>query len=216
MRLKRRLAYPSRLVGLRRPSRSSASRLGSSTVSRSGKPDTAAEYPEPLCLARGQGVLQRHLGGRYSPFLARMGSCARPSISAGLWFSLAPAVFAGCRQSLLTDGPSRYYPCTPCVGAWTHTPPSPVGAFALFFPTDIGLASRETRSAKRNYPCPATSPGSCFSRLQSFATFRLLRSLGPRIAPTAPPRGSEQLGRLHHALPGQLPVSSCGIAPCLI
>src|SRR6516225_3295360 len=55
-----------------------------------------------------------------------------------------------------------------------------------------------------------------FSGLQSFATFRLLRSLGPRIAPTAPPRGSEQLGRLHHALPGQLPVSSCGIATCLI
>ena len=130
--------------------------------------------------------------------------------------SLAPAVFADCRQSLLTDGPSRYYPCTPCVGAWTHTPPFPMGALALFFPTDIGLASRETRSAKRNYPCPATSPGSCFSRLQSFATFRLLRSLDPRIAPTAPPRGSEQLGRLHHALPGQLPVSSCGIATCLI
>ena len=101
-------------------------------------------------------------------------------------------------------------------GAWTHTPPSPVGALALFFPTDIGLASRETRSADRNYPCPATSPGSSFSRLQSFATFRLLRSLDPRIAPTAPPRGSEQLGRLHHALPGQLPVSSCGIATCLI
>ena len=141
---------------------------------------------------------------------------ARPSISAGLWFSLAPAVFAGCRQSLLTDGPSRYYPCTPCVGAWTHTPPSPVGALALFFPTDIGLASRKTRSANRNYPCPATSPGSSFSGLQSFATFRLLRSLGPRIAPTAPPYGSGQLGRLHHALPSQLPVSSCGIATCLI
>jgi hypothetical protein len=145
-----------------------------------------------------------------------MGSCARPSISAGLWFSLVPAVFAGCRQSLLTDGPSRYYPCTPCVGAWTHTPPSPVGALALFFPTDIGLASQETRSANRKYPCSATSSGSVFSRLQSFATFRLLRSLGPRIAPTAPPRGSGQLGRLHHALPGQLPVSSCGIATCLI
>jgi hypothetical protein len=29
-------------------------------------------------------------------------------------------------------------------------------------------------------------------------------------------RGSGQLGRLHHALPGQLPVPSCGIATCLI
>ena len=177
---------------------------------------TAAEYPEPLCLAQGQGVLQRHLGGRYSSFFAHMGSCARPSISAGLWISLVPAVFAGCRQSLLTDGPSRYYPCTPCVGAWTHTPPSPVGALALFFPTDLGLALRETRSAKRNYPCHATSTGSGFSRLQSFAFFRLLRSLGPRIAPTAPPHGNGQLGRLHHALPGQLPAPSCGIATCLI
>ena len=103
-----------------------------------------------------------HLGGRYSSFLALTGSCARPSISAGLWFSLVPAVFAGCRQSLLTDGPSRRYPCTPCVGAWTHTPPSPVGALALFFPTGIGLALRETRSANRNYPCDATSSGSVF------------------------------------------------------
>lgn len=127
----------------------------------------------------GPECLTTHLGGCYSSFLARMGSCARPSISAGLWFSLVPAVFAGCRQSLLTAGPSRYYPCAPCVGAWTHTPPSPVGALALFFPTDIGLALRETRSANRNYPCPATSPGSSFSRLQSFATFRLLRSARP-------------------------------------
>ena len=162
------------------------------------------------------GCLPRHLGGRYSSFFAPTGSCARPSISAGLWISLVPAVFAGCRQSLLTDGPSRYYPCTPCVGAWTHTPPSPVGALALFFPTDIGLASRETRSADRNYPCPATSPGSNFRGCSHSLSFRLLRSLDPRIAPTAPPRGSEQLGRLHHALPGQLPVSSCGIATCLI
>ena len=201
---------------MRRPSQSSAARLSSSAVSGGAKPYTAAEYPEPLCLALGQGVLHRHLGGRYSSFLAPMGSCARPSASAGLWFSLVPAVFAGCRQSLLTDGPSRHYPCTPGVGAWTHTPPSPVGALALCFPTDIGLALRQTRSAKRNYPCNATSPGSCFSGLQSFATFRLPRSLGPRIAPTAPPRGSRQLGRLHHALPGQLPVPSCGIATCLI
>ena len=56
-RLKRRLAYPSRLVGLRRPSRSSALRRGSSAVSGGAKPATAAEYPEPLCLALGQGVL---------------------------------------------------------------------------------------------------------------------------------------------------------------
>jgi hypothetical protein len=122
-----------------------------------------------------------------------MGSCARPRTSACLWLSLVHAVFAGCRQSLLVDGPSRHYPCTPCVGAWTHTPPSQVGALALFFPTDLGLALRETRSAKRNYPCYATSTGSCLSGLQSFASFRLLRSLGPRIAPTAPPHGNGQL-----------------------
>jgi hypothetical protein len=173
-------------------------------VSGRAKLYTAAQYPEPLCLALCQGVFQRHLGGRYSSFIAHMGSCARPPTSACLWLSLVHAVFAGCRQSLLVDGPSRHYPCTPCVGAWTHTPPSPVGALALFFPTDLGLALRETRSAKRNYPCYATSTGSCLSGLQSFASFRLLRSLGPRIAPTAPPHGNGQLGRLHHALPGSV------------
>lgn len=145
--------------------------------------------------------MNRHLRGRYSSFLAPTGSCARPPTSACLWLSLVQTVFAGCRQSLLAGGPSRHYPCTPCVGAWTHTPPLLMGALALFFPISIGLASGKTCSAKRNYPCDAISTGAVLSGLQSFAIFRLLRSLGPRIAPTAPPCGDGQLGRVHHALP---------------
>ena len=56
-------------------------------------------------------------------------------------------VLAGCCRSLLGDGPSRHYPCTPCVGAWTHTPPSPAGAFAHFFPEGVGLCAGERRLA---------------------------------------------------------------------
>ncbi len=50
-------------------------------------------------------------------------------------------VFAGCRPSLLGDGPSRRYLCNPCVGAWTLTPPCSSGALARFFPEDSGFTS---------------------------------------------------------------------------
>jgi len=77
-------------------------------------------------------------------------------------------VFAGCRQSLLGDGPSRHYLCNPCMGAWTPTPWRSHGAFTRFFPSDIGLTLHLTRLAHQNYPCNATSTGGSFSRLQSF------------------------------------------------
>jgi hypothetical protein len=53
--------------------------------------------------------------------------------------SLFQRVFAGCHQSLLEIGPSRRYLCNPCIGAWTLTPRCFFGAFARFFPKNIGL-----------------------------------------------------------------------------
>jgi hypothetical protein len=52
---------------------------------------------------------------------------------------VARRVFAGCRQSLLRDGPSRPYLCDPCVGARTPTPPRSSAACVRFFTKDTGL-----------------------------------------------------------------------------
>ncbi len=88
------------------------------------------------------------------------------SLPAPRW-SLGHQVFAGCRQSLLGDGPSRHYLCNPCIGAWTHTPPCSSDACAHFFSENTGLTPRETRSAREKFPA-ATSAGSVISGLQSF------------------------------------------------
>jgi hypothetical protein len=48
-------------------------------------------------------------------------------------------VFAGCRQSLLRDGPSRHCLCDPCVGARTPTPPRSSAACVRFFAENTGL-----------------------------------------------------------------------------
>ena len=82
--------------------------------------------------------------------------------------SLFQRVFAGCRQSLLVDAPSRRYLHNLCIGAWTPTPRCSSGALARFFPEDNGLTSKGTRSAHRKYPDNATSTGNAISGLQSF------------------------------------------------
>jgi hypothetical protein len=103
-----------------------------------------------------------HIRGHYPSFIAHPHSCARPKPSRRLQLSLIRRVFAGCCQSLLGDGPSRHYPCNPCVGAWTPTPQCPPGAFARFFLEGTGLTSDVTRSAHQTYPCNATSTGNLF------------------------------------------------------
>ena len=50
-------------------------------------------------------------------------------------------VLAGCCHPLLVMGPSRHYPCKPCGGDRTLTPPCPPGASAHFFPGCVGLTS---------------------------------------------------------------------------
>jgi hypothetical protein len=62
--------------------------------------------------------------------------------------------------------------------------------------------------------CHATSAGRIFRGCSHSLIFRLLRSLGLQVAPTATPHGVGQPGRLHHAPPGGLPTPGCGIATC--
>ena len=127
---------------------------------------------------------QSHLRRHYSPFIAPTGSCVRPSPSHRLVF-LVRRVFAGCHQSLLGDGPSRHYLCNPCVGAWTHTPPCPPGAYTHFFPESNGLTPQETRSAHDTIPAMRLPQGAGFRGCSHSFTFRLLHSLGLQVAPTA-------------------------------
>ena len=88
-----------------------------------------------------RGDLAGHLGGRYPSVIAPTSPCARPKPSARLGFRLVRAVFAGCCQPLLGDGPSRRYLCDPCVGARTHTPPHSSAACVRYFTEDAGLTS---------------------------------------------------------------------------
>ena len=99
--------------------------------------------------------------------------------------SLLQRVLAGCRQSLLGDGPSRHYLCNPCVGAWTPTPQCPPSALARFFPGDNGLTSGVTGSAHQTTPAMQLQQGILFRGCSHSVMFRLPRSLGPQVAPTA-------------------------------
>jgi len=83
-----------------------------------------------------------------------------------------PRVFAGCRQPLLGPGPSRHYLCNPCLGAWTHTPPSPLSASAQSFLKGPGLAPREPRSADGTTPATQLPQGAVISGRQSFASLQ--------------------------------------------
>jgi hypothetical protein len=65
-----------------------------------------------------------HVGGRYPSFIAHTGSCARPKPSRRLRFNYYDGPLS--RRAGLGDGPSRYYLCNPCVGAWTPTPVAPM------------------------------------------------------------------------------------------
>lgn len=82
--------------------------------------------------------------------------------------SPVPQVFAGCRQSLLTHGPSRHYLCNPCTGAWTPTPRCSLLAHVRFFQRDNGLTSFDTGSAHQIFPIMQLQLGATISRLQSF------------------------------------------------
>jgi hypothetical protein len=132
--------------------------------------------------------ISHHIRGHYPSFIALTGSCARPKPSR----RLLRRVFAGCRQSLLEDGPSRHYLCNPCVGAWTPTPQCPPSALARFFPGDNGLTSDVTDSAHQTTPALQLQQGILSRGCSHSVMFRLPRSLDPQVAPTAVPQ--KQLG----------------------
>jgi hypothetical protein len=124
-------------------------------------------FARSRCYLLRRGV-PHHVKGRYPSFIAHIGSCARPNVSIRLRSSLFRMVFAGCRQSLLTDAPSRRYLCNLCIGAWTLIPQCLFGALTRFFPKNIGLTLDLRRSAHLDCPCNATSTRHAISGLQSF------------------------------------------------
>jgi hypothetical protein len=162
-----------------------------------------------------RGGLESRLEGRYPLVVAHTRSCARPSPSPRLGSRLARGVLAGCRQSLLGDGPSRRYLRDPCVGARTPTPPRLLDCACPLL--HGGHRSHPTLDGfdARIYPHTATSVGSPISRLQSFAYLRAPTLARPpdcsdRSSPKAPGRP----GLSHHASPGRLPEPGCGVATC--
>jgi len=123
-----------------------------------------------------------------------------------LFVYLIRRVFAGCRQSLLGDGPSRRYLRNPCMGAWTLTPGCLSGACVRFFPESSSLTSVAPGSAHPTNRRNATSTTTLISGRQSFRYVQ-----APMLA--SPPDGTYrtgsgsygQPGRLHHAMDWKLP-----------
>ena len=121
--------------------------------------------------------VQHLVRGRYPSFIAHTDSCARPNSSGQLRISLFRPVFAGCRQPLLEDGPSRRYLHNLCEGAWTHTPQRSL-VLSVWSPChrqrSTGYQGHRPRLRVQglgtpNDPCNATSTGDGISGLQSFA-----------------------------------------------
>ncbi len=84
-----------------------------------------------------------------------------PSTASG--FNLVRWVFAGYRQSLLRVGPSRRYLCESFPGCLAPYPGVFCGAFARFFPQNIGLPPVRTRSAPyKHHPYSDFSTGRFF------------------------------------------------------
>ena len=104
-----------------------------------GPPDAQSPFACSECYSL-QGGVTHHLEGRYPFVLAPTGSCARPPPSTKISCPhLYSAVFAGCCQPLLGDGPSRRYLCKSVPGCLGHDPGGSSGARACFFPDVIGL-----------------------------------------------------------------------------
>lgn len=131
-----------------------------------------------------QDDFQSHLRRHYSSFTAHTDSCARPYPSQRLGFSLVRWVFAGCRQSLLGNGPSQHYLCNPCIGARTLTPQHPFGAFTHFFPKDFGLTSRFTGSTRQISVAMQLQRRGKFRGCSHSITFKLPYLLDPLVALT--------------------------------
>ena len=126
----------------------------------------SAECPEPLCLwwasprhrvfsentsedvTLPSSLLRAHAPDHVPPPASRHcpwpgGLCRLSPVPAGRW-------------------PFPTLSRNPCVGAWTHTPPRFLDACAHCFSKNIGLTSREIRSAREVLPCAAILQGAVF------------------------------------------------------
>jgi len=187
----------------------------SSTVSGCVSTPTAAECPEPLCPMTLPSGRPRRSPRRALPLRLRSYRLTRQTLSLSGPSSspVSPeslqVVASPCWDQALPDIISATL-------AWVlgPVPRRPPRVLAQSFPEDPGLASREPRSADGSIPATQLPQGTHFRGGSHSLRFRLPRSLGPQIAPTATPRGAEPPGRLHHASPGWLPRPGCGIATC--
>ena len=124
--------------------------------------------------------------------------------------------FAGCRQSLLGDGPSRRYLCNPCMGAWTSYAAAPLWCSYPFLPKGHRPHPSSDGFGALNSHRNATSTAIALSGLQSF-----LDVLAPILASTPDcthrcgSMSAERPGRLRHAVPMRLPNIGCGVVTCL-
>jgi hypothetical protein len=100
-------------------------------------------------------------------------------------------VFAGCRQSLLGDGPSRRYLRKSFPRCLDPYPGAPHGASARFFPGGIGLPRVANGSAMRNDRA-TTSARNRFRGYSHSFIFRPLDLLATQVVPTAAPLGAGQ------------------------
>ena len=140
---------------------------GTESGAGQGPPGVQSSFARARCYHARQGV-SHPVREHYPSFIAHTGSCARPQPSRQLRSSLLRRVFAGCRQPLLGDGPSRRYLRESFSGCLDPYPGASPGAHTRFFPGNIGLHRLKTGSAKRHNPYRDFRTG-LITGLQSFS-----------------------------------------------
>jgi hypothetical protein len=151
-------------------------------------PSAQSPFARHGCYLRRRDV-QHLVSGRYPAFNAPTNSCVGPNPSCRLGCAPRRQVFAGCRQSLLGDGPSRRYLRSLCQGAWTCTPRVPLALPICVSFRETKLRGRRpnlwvTRLGTPDVTCDATSTGGGFRGGSHSLRFRLPDLLGPPVAPT--------------------------------
>jgi hypothetical protein len=117
---------------------------GSASGACQGPPGAQSPFARSRCSLLRRGVA--HLVRGHDPsFKAPTGSCARPQPSCRLQSSLFRQVFAGCRQSLLGDGPSRRSLRASVSACPDPSPGASPGAHTRFFPGNVGLRRLRNR-----------------------------------------------------------------------
>jgi hypothetical protein len=148
--------------------------------------------PEPLCPIKELPIMVGHPSvpseGITPPssLIRAHAPVLNPPTASG--FNLVRWVFAGCRQSLLGEGPFRPYLCESFSRCLVPYPGCSCGALARSFPQDIGLPPVRTRSALGNTRT-ATSVRTQFRGCSHSFMFRPPGLLATQVAPTDPPSG---------------------------